>query len=103
MKQKVEFDATFRTHDVTVGFTRTTTFHGEWYGSDYDGNRGVWTIMTDNDAYTDVTVEYEDGTVEDFDYRHLPDDLEKLIVDYCEKHEPEPEEESEPDYDDRDE
>lgn len=100
---KIEFDAIYAGHDVTVGFTRTIKGHTERYGADADGNRGVLTYMIDEDAYTEVTVEYEDGTVEDFDYRHLPDELEKLIVDYCEKYEPEPEEESEPDYDDRDE
>ena len=95
----VEFDAMVDGLDITIGFTRTTTFsHDPTYGSDADGRRGWPMTFIDEDSATDVMVTVNDQTIP----LALLDNAEQVqaAVDaYLASHEPEPPEEPERDYD----
>ena len=102
----IEFDATLDGHDVLITFERTSTWSYENYGADADGNRGMMMLTLDVDDYADITVTpyADDGSVVTTSHTGLPEvqrvAVEALVEAWMQAHEPEPDEPSEPDYDD---
>lgn len=90
--------------DVRINFTRTTKVGRENYGADADGNRGMMMDMIDDDEWSNVKVFFDEDTLGVL----LADtsakaEIEKIIEDWMEAHEPVAPEEPEEDCDDREE
>jgi len=107
MKQisTIEFDAPLNGRDVLIRFTRTLAWSWEHYGADADGNRGMQMLTLDEDDYADVHVQrYDDWDAQSTALAELPaaqqDAVRTLVETWMQEHEPEAEEECEPDYDD---
>ena len=64
---------------------------GENYGADADGNRGMWVEYPENDGYEITKIQKYDENLDPHPAEGTPE-LLKMIEDYMEKWEPEPEE-----------
>ena len=93
--------------EVCIEFERVTVSSPEHYGADADGNRGIWITSIDDDRAEQVTVEFygagPDGRgpatrLEDL-HADTRAEVDAAIEAYLDKHEPEVQEEREPDYD----
>ncbi len=102
---KVGFDTVINGEDAYIEFTRKTSFGRELYGSDYDGNRGMWIDSIDDDCALDISVMFYDDEITESLDSLLPTTASavKIIIDeYLDTHEAEMQEPPEPDYDDVD-
>ncbi len=91
------FDATIGAHDACIEFDRVTVFsHDAHYGADADGNRGVPMNFIDDDYAEDIMVltwEGSDGAREvatpiDALTSLQALEVQRLIDDYLEQHDP---------------
>ncbi len=101
--QQVEFDAVVDGMDMCITFDRTFTHGNSLEGADADGNRGRWEYSFE-DLTTDVTDVYLYDSQTSVSLASLSADqqakVQAAVDDYCEKNDPE--DLSEPDFDDVD-
>ena len=101
------FDTRLDGREVFVEFDRTTTWSSGLEGQDADGNRGVWMTSIDEDYADSITLYWYDEGGDghtDIPLAALTSlqalEVQRLVDEWLEQHEPTEPDEPEPDYDD---
>ena len=107
---RTSFDATLDGQDVCIEFDRVSTYSRGLEGQDADGNRGVWTTTIDEDCAEHIFVTTFEHGVDGHKEIATPlselgsllaVEVQRLVDEYLDQHDPDAPEDEEPDYDDQ--